>query len=183
MPIGQKQRAAGLQFLLYDRPVHPEFFDIYHDHRIAKRRYEAQIWVTGISHVIGFFGGGSVLTELIAQGRAVLPERGRLVALPLRGEKKHETGQCPGLRYLMNFQVETLSPRLYAKAHHDLARHGSQRGIFVPFPQWTSNSLVPFTYIDYEAKADQLHVFAHHAFVDELTLITTLSIFELVEKA
>ncbi len=60
-----------------------------------------------------------------------------------------------------------------------IGRHGPDHGIFVPFPQWVSNTLTPFTYIDYEAKADQLHVFAYHAFVDELTLIKTQSIFEL----
>ena len=71
-----------------------------------------------------------------------------------------------------------MSPRLYAKVHGDLAAHGAGRGILVPFPEWTGNGLTPFTYIDYEAKVGQLHVFAYHAFADELTLIKTQSIFE-----
>lgn len=180
MPTRQKQGLAGLRFLLYDRPLHPEFFDIYHDHRLVKRAYEARIWVTGTSHVITFARGGSVIAEVIAEGQAALPERGRLISLPIKGEKEHQTDHCPGIRYMANFQVETLSPRLYAKAHGDLARHGPEHGIFVPFPQWTVNGMEPFTYVNYEAKTNQLHVFAYHAFVNELTLIKTQSIFELM---
>ncbi len=179
MPTRQKQQVSGLEFLLYDRPLHPEFFDIYHDHRIVKPGYEARIWVTGISHVISFFGPQASMAEVIAGSAQSLPQRGRLLTLPIRGEKQHETGQCEGIGYMMNFQVETLSPRLYVKACKDIARQGADHGILVPFPQWARGALEPFVYIDYESKADQLHVLAFHAFVDELTLIKTQSIFEL----
>ena len=47
MSIGQKQTVAKLRFYLYERPLHPELFEIFHDHHIVKDSYEAQIWVTG----------------------------------------------------------------------------------------------------------------------------------------
>ncbi|MCK4601239.1 MAG: DUF2617 family protein, partial [Phycisphaerae bacterium] len=81
--------------------------------------------------------------------------------------------------YMMNFQVESMSPTVYSKTHHDLARLGAQRGLFVPFPMWMTRSLTPFTYIDYEAKPNQLHVFTFHAFPEDLTVVKTQSIFEL----
>lgn len=179
MSIGQQQRLASLRFYLYDRPLHPELFDIYHDHHIVKGSYEAQVWVTGCSHVIGFYRGGQSLVEVTAGADDELPQRGRLLELPFRGEKDHEFKRAEGISYMMSFQVETMSPAVYSRTHHELARLGSRRGLFVPFPMWMCRSLTPFTYIDYHAKVDQLHVFAFHAFPEELTVVKTQSIFEL----
>ena len=179
MTIGQKQRLSCLKFFLYDRPLHPELFDIYHDHHIVKAGYEAQVWVTGCSHVIGFFRGPLALVEATADADAELPDRGLLIELPFRGERAHECKRTDGINYMMNFQVETMSPAVYSKTHHDLARQGSRRGLFVPFPMWMARSLTPFSYVDYEAKPNELHVFTFHAFPEDLTIVKTQSIFEL----
>ena len=148
MSIGQKQTASTLRFFLYDRPIHPELFDIYHDHRIVKPEYEAQVWVTGCSHVIGFFREECSMLEVTADMNMELPERGRLTKMPFKGEKSHETKLAEGIRYMMNFQVESMSPAVYSKTHHDLARLGARRGLFVPFPKWMSHRLTPFTFIN-----------------------------------
>jgi len=179
MSIGQKQSVSSLRFYLYDRSLHPELFEIYHDHHIIKDGYEAQVWVTGCTHVIGFFRGDFSLVEVTADAENILPQRGRLLELPFRGERDHERKRADGIGYMMSFQVELMSPAVYSKTHHDLARLGAQRGLFVPFPMWMSRSLTPFTYIDYEAKPNGLHVFAFHAFPDELTMVKTQSLFEL----
>ena len=179
MSVSQKQTIGTLRYYLYDRPLHPELFDIYHDHSIVKPAYESQVWVTGCSHVIGFFREGLSLVEVIAEESAELPARGRLLDLPFRGERDHERKKAGGIHYMMNFQVETMGPAVYSRTHHELARMGTQRGLFVPFPMWMSRSLTPFTYIDYSARPNELHVFAFHAFPEELTVIKTQSIFEL----
>jgi len=179
MEIRQKQQVSDLRFVVFNRALHPELFEIYHDHRIVKEKYEAQVWVTGLSHVIGFYRGDAAIVEVIADASAMLPERGKLVSLRFRGERDEEFEHCEGIRYLTSFQVEQMSSRLYAKVHGDLAVTGADRGLFVPFPEWAGNALTPFTYIDYESKVGQLHVFAYHAFPDEMTLIKTQSIFEI----
>ena len=43
---------------------------------------------------------------------------------------------------------------------------------------WRAQSLTPFTYIDYDARPNELHVLTFQAFPDELTIIKTQSIFE-----
>jgi hypothetical protein len=179
MTTRQKQRVSGLQFLLYSRPLHPELFDIYHDHHLVKEHFEAHIWVTGISHIIGFYAGGSTATETIVGAAAELPKRGLVVSLPFRGERDYETKVDESISYMMSFQVERLSPRLFAKVHGDLSTEGARTGLFVPFPEWATKALMPFTFIDYQAQAQSLHVFAYHAFPEELTIVKTQSIFEL----
>ncbi len=183
MSIGQGQSVAGLRFSLYQRPLHPELFQIYHDHRVVKEQYEAQIWITGCTHVIGFYHGGHSLLEVTADASATLPSRGLLAQMPFRGEKVHDCRQDGAIRYMMNFQVETMSAMLYAKTHHDLARSGSKRGIFVPYPEWMSRTpLTPFSYVDFTPKPTELHVFAFHAFPEDLTIVKTQSIFEIAAE-
>jgi len=179
MSISQKQSVSSLRFYLFDRPLHPELFDIYHDHRIVKKAYEAQVWVTGCTHVIGVFRDRAALVEVTADASQDLPRRGVLLELAFRGERDHEIKRADGISYMMNFQVETMSPAVYSRTHHELARLGAKRGLFVPFPRWMVRSLTPFSYIDYEAKANELHVFAFHAFPEDLTIVKTQSIFEL----
>ncbi len=179
MSVGQKQRVSSLRFYLYDRPLHPELFDIYHDANIVKPAYQAQVWVTGCSHVIGLFVQKLSLVEVVAGVDGELPQRGRLLEMPFRGEKDHEVKQAGGVHYMTSFQAETMSPQVYARTHHDLARAARRHGLFVPFPMWMTRGLTPFTYIDYETKATQLHVFAFHALPEDLTVIKTQSIFEL----
>jgi hypothetical protein len=179
MSIGQKQSVSNLRFYLYDRPLHPEFFDIYHDRQITKSAYEAQIWVTGCTHVIAFMGQGQCAVEVTADAETALPQRGKLLEMPFRGERDHERKRSDGINYMMNFQVESMSADVYSKTHHDLARVGAGRGLFVPFPTWMARGLTPFTFIDYQAKPNELHVFTFHAFPEDLTIVKTQSIFEL----
>ncbi len=179
MAIGQKQTVTKLRFFLYDRPLHPELFDIHLDHHVVKNSYEAQIWVTGCAHVIGVYRDSHTLLEATADADSELPKRGRLLEMPFRGEKNHQQQRSDGINYMMNFQVETMSPKVYSRTHHDLARLGARRGLFVPFPRWMVRSLTPFSFIDYEAKPNELHVFAFHAFPEHLTIIKSQSIFEM----
>ena len=44
---------------------------------------------------------------------------------------------------------------------------------------WAYGDLVPFTYIDHEARDREFHVHAFHAFPQDRTLVKTQSIFEL----
>jgi len=180
MEIRQQQRVSELRFVVYNRALHPELFDIYHDHRIVKAEYEAQVWITGLSHVIGFYRDNAVFAEVIADASAELPVRGKQMSAPFRGERDKQFEHEGGVRYLTSFQVERMSPRLYAKVHADLVERGTDQGMYVPFPEWATRTQTPFSYLDYEAKVNQLHVFAYHAFPDDLTLIKTQSIFELL---
>ena len=179
MSISQKHHVDSLRFFLFDRALHPELFEIVHGRSIVKSGYEARVWVTGCSHVISFHRERSSMTQVVADARQELPLRGRVLDVPFRGEKDHNSRQALGIHYMMNFQVESMSPTVYSRAHHDLARAGARRGLFVPFPAWMANGLTPFSFLDYDAKPNELHVFAFHAFPDKLTVVKCQSIFEL----
>ena len=54
-----------LVFSLFQRPLHPELFQVFSERRIRTDKYEAVIWATGCTHVISVFAKGLCLTELI----------------------------------------------------------------------------------------------------------------------
>lgn len=180
MSIGQQQTVGSLWYYLFDHPLHPELFDICRREAMERRHYSARLWVTGCRHVISFTVGDQTVTEVLADADAELPDRGRLASLALRGEKDHEV-TVGNVRYMMNFQLELMSDRVYGNTHDELARTGKTRGLFADFPTWAQGPpLVPFSFLDYEAKAKHLHVFAYHAFPEDLTLVKIQSIFEIV---
>jgi hypothetical protein len=180
MSIGQIQQLESLRLFLFDRPLHPELFEIHKDLHVRKSGYEAQVWITGCAHVIGFFRGDESLVEVVASLEDVpLPQRGQALSLPFHGEKAHEQKRVDGINYMMNLQAETMNPAVYRNTHHELARRGARRDLFVPFPQWMHRDLTPFTYISCDAKPNEIHVLAFHAFPEALTILKTQSIFEL----
>lgn len=176
-PLGQKQSVKTLKLVVYNRPLHPELFDIHCRHQVDQAAFDAEVWITGCTHLVRFSVGEHTVTEVIAEADAELPERGLLASFRCRGEKQHQHRHDAGTQYLMNLQVEHMSEKLYAETHRDLTG-STKQGLFVPFPQWRVGELTPFCYVDHHVTPKTLHVFAYHAFPDELTIVKTQSIFE-----
>jgi hypothetical protein len=170
-----------LHFLLYERALHPELFHIHQTRRVKQRRYQAEIWVTGLSHVVSFQVGDSFATELTATDgeHNMLPKTGLVTEFRFRGERDDLQTFESGVRYIMSSQVERMTANLFAATHRDLVRHAGKRGIFRTFDDWTGeDGLQPFTFIDFEARDEEFHVHAFHAFPEDLTILKMQSIFE-----
>ncbi len=167
---------SELSFSLYQRALHPELFDIYGRRQLKTEKYETLIWATGCSHVISVFAGPLCLTELISAPGQLLPRRGLIERFQFHGRRTHKCTLSRGLSYMTDFQVEKMSPNLYRKSHGDLERFARNRGLFVRFPKLAVGGLEPFTYIDFEARRDELHVHAFHAFPDQVTIVKTQSL-------
>ncbi len=171
-------QATDLHFFLFDRPLHPELFRHYADFRVTQGRYQADVWILGLSHAVTVTCGQRSLTELLAHDSEVLPTRGVLSRFRLKGERDHERRSPDGWCHLVSSQVEMMHEGLYKSVHNDLLRHAAKRGWYCTYEQWAEGELVPFSYIDYEARDSEFHIHAFHAFPQERTLIKTQSIFE-----
>jgi hypothetical protein len=172
-------QAADLHLFAFDRGLHPELFRHYADYRVEQGRYYADIWIVGLSHVITVTTGQHSLTELLAHDSELIPTRGVISRFRLKGERDHERRTSDGWGYMVSTQVETMDEALYKSVHYDLLRHTERRGWFCAYDSWAEGELVPFTYIDHEARDAEFHVHAFHAFPHERTLVKTQSIIEL----
>ena len=169
---------SELVFSLYQRPLHPELFTIYNKRHLKTNKYEAVIWETGCSHVISVYAQNMSLTELIAPPTQMLPKRGLIERFNFRGQRNHKCTLTRGLSYMTDFQVEKMSPNLYRQSHTDLERFARNRGVFVKFDNENTDGLKPFSYLDFEARRDELHIHAFHAFPEQVTIIKTQSLFD-----
>lgn len=174
-----KYRVEELQFCLYQRAIHPELFHIHLVKRIQQARYQAEIWIVGLTHVVTVQCGDQILTELIAEDTELLPKAGLATSFRFRGERDHSESFGDNLSYILSTQVERLTPQLFPATHRDYVHHAQSRELFVSFDEWAYEGLAPFSFIDYDARDHEFHVHSFHAYAEEQTLLKTQSIFEI----
>jgi len=167
-----------LTFSLFQKPLHPELFQIYASRQLKTEKYEALIWITGCTHVISVFAGDVWLSEVVSAPGQMLPERGVVERFQFRGPSSHKCTLSRGLNYMTDFQVEKMSSNLYRRSHVDLEHFARNRGLFVKFPDLEIGGLEPFCYIDFEARQSELHIHTFAAHPDQVTMIKTQSLFD-----
>ena len=167
-----------LAFSLFQRPLHPELFQIYAKRKLITDKYEAEIWVTGCTHVISVSTIDVCLSEVISSPGQMLPQRGLIERFRFQGPRSHKCTLSRGVSYMTDFQVEKMSPSLYRQSHLDLERFARNRGVFVKFPELEVGGLQPFCYVDFEARRTELHVHSFAAYPDQVTMIKTQSLFD-----
>jgi len=167
-----------LTFALFQRPLHPELFQIYAERKLKTEKYEAMIWVTGCTHVVSVFAGDACLTEVVSAPGQLLPHRGLVERFQFRGPRTHKCTLSRGVSYMTDFQIEKMSANLYRQSHTDLERFARNRGVFKKFPEQEVDGLQPFCYVDFEARRGELHIHTFAAYPDQVTMIKTQSLFD-----
>ena len=169
---------SELTFSLYQRPLHPELFNIYAKRYLRTEKYETTIWITGCSHLVSIYSDNMWLTELIAAPGQVMPKKGLIERFGFKGKRNHKYILGKHFSYITDFQVEKMSPNLYRQSLTDLEKFPRNRGVFVTFPKSTVGGLEPFSYIDFEARRYELHIHTFHAYPEKTTIIKTQSLFD-----
>lgn len=167
-----------LTFNLFQRPLHPELFQIFEKRHVKTDKYDANIWVTGCTHVVTVFSGDVCLCESVSAPGQSLPQRGLVERFQFRGPRTHKCALSRGVNYMTDFQVEKMTPNLYKQSHVDLEHFARNRGVFVKFPEMEVGGLQPFCYIDFEARKTELHIHTFAAYPDQVTMIKTQSLFD-----
>jgi len=173
-----KQRSTDLNFYLYRRALHPELFHIYLDKHIKYGNFQADIWIIGLSHLVTVQSNGTMVTELTAVPSDLLTDRNLVTQFRFRGERDFQYRFSDNMRYIFSSQVEEMTEHIFRTTYRDLVRYAKQKGLYVPYSQWTTNGLEPFSFIDFETRHTELHVHAYHAFPGEWRILRTQSIFE-----
>jgi len=173
-----KQRSADLNFFLYRRALHPELFNIHLDKHLEYSNFQADIWVTGLSHLVTLQSNGTMVTELTAAPSELLTDRNLVTQFRFRGERDYSQAFSGGMRYILSTQVERMSSNVFPSTHRDLLRYAERRGMYTIFEEWGHEGLAPLTFIDFEAREREFHIHAFHVFPAERTILKTQSIFE-----
>src|SRR5262245_49292724 len=178
-----QQRSTDLNFYLYRRALHPELFHIYLDRHLESPKYQVDIWIVGLGHLVTFQAEGTMVTELTCGALDLLTDRNLVTQFRYRGERDFQYRFDDNLRYIFSSQVEEMSEHIFRTTYRELTRNARKKGLFVPYKHWTVSGLEPFTYLDYEMRQREFHVDAFHVFPGEWRIIRTQSIFELPRAA
>lgn len=167
---------ADLVFRLYDRPVHPELFDVLAVRRAAGPGYAVTARITPTGHVLTWSDGAVVLTEVTAAAGQELPAGGKL-AHRFGGGRG---GRCRvgGVRYQVGSSVEVLPAEQFAHVHEELLADGAAKGFLCHFRPGNRLGLSPLGVVIAEALPGGLSVNAFHTFPDERAVVKTQSLIE-----
>ena len=176
--VDLRPRVADLVFHLYDRPLHPELFEVLACRTVEKRDFTLTACITRTGHVISWDGAAGHLTEVTAAADAPLPDYRARIRHIMRGEKNAVLDATPNLRYQTSFQVETLPEEVFFHIHEEIQRDGLKRGLMHNFRPNHCLALSPLGLVTTEAWEGNLVVSTFHTFPDERTVLKTQSLIE-----
>jgi hypothetical protein len=177
----KQRRSGGLTLLLYQRTLHPEFFKIQDSEQISRRAYEADVWLVEGGHVITFTANKNTLTEVIVNQHDTLQDRNLLQSIQCRGEKYHEMTVGPNIKYMISTQEEQLTQTLYDATREEISAYSAKRELMSAEGQFPGEGGGYLSVLDIERRSHELLVQSFHLFDDNLTVIKTQAIFEVMK--
>lgn len=183
-------KPSDMMLYLYLRPLHPEFFKVFAQRFYKGRDLEAEIWITGLSHVLtvrrvgkGLRAQERCVTEIVGPAGLAIPDRGRITALALVGENEARTELRNGFRHQINYESETLDEELFETTYEDLRKQAHKEGLSCEYRiEGIERKLWPLavTFPDHAGGGFVLHAF--HVFPEYRTILKTQTLIEFPER-
>jgi hypothetical protein len=172
-----RPKIAELVFQLYGRALHPELFQIYTTRKVSRGQYEAVIEITSAGHVVKWRYQGITLTEVATSAHHPLPEKRRLMRIPLRGAGSDLVPCRGGVKYAVEYQLERVEPAVFWMYQHELCADGQREGMLHRFDSSGRLALGALSYIHVETRTRSMLVQAFHTFPDDCAIVKIQSRF------
>jgi hypothetical protein len=172
-----RPKVAELVFQLFGRPLHPELFQVYQSRTVRRGNYEAKIDITSAGHVVTWRYAGMTLTEVATAAHHPLPEKRRLMAYALKGQRSDHVECRAGVRYDVSFQLEPVDPEFFWTFQQELVEDGMREGMLHRFDSSGRIALGALSYVHVETRAKKLLVQAFHTFPDDYAIVKSQSTF------
>lgn len=173
-----RPRIADVVYRLYDRPLHPELFDVLAGRTVERDGYTLAVRLTRTGHLLGWTDGRVHLTELTATAEMELPESGLRLGHKLDGGRRGRFDFAGGIRYQVGSQVEVLPHEQFVHMHEELADEGARKGLVFHCKTGNRLGLSPLGVVIVQTLPSGLSANAFHTFPDELAVIKTQSLIE-----
>ncbi|NIA20485.1 MAG: DUF2617 family protein, partial [Anaerolineaceae bacterium] len=184
-------KPSDMELQLYLRPIHPEFFKIFAWRSFEGPGYEAELWITGLSHVLtvrSMSPGGRpaerCVTEVIGPADLPLPKRGRVESLDLKGEDEATFALRNGFRYHLTYHIERLAEDVFAATYEDLRKQGrSAEGVACEYRlEGRERAMWPLAFVMPTHIRGGFLLHAFHCFPDQATILKTQTLIELPKR-
>ena len=131
--LSVRPKVAELAFQLFGRALHPELFEVHKTRTLTRGDYTARLDITSAGHVVTWRYRGLTLTEVACSAQHPLPERRRLLAYRLKGERNDRVECRGGITYQTSFSLESVAPELFWTIQSELASGGEKQGLVCTF--------------------------------------------------
>ncbi len=170
---------SDLMLHLFERPLHPELFEVCRTESISQPGYNAQIRICDCGHLVTFQTGKAVVSELVTRRGQPLPERHERLHRALKGCRDESIELQGLLNYHVSFQVEKLAPEVFLTLHEELLLDCQHAPIAHSFG--SANRLAPaaLSFVQTDVWAHSLLIHAFHTFPEDCAIVKTQSLFEL----
>jgi hypothetical protein len=162
---------------VYQRPLHPELFQIRASQIVRGAGYEVEIWVMDGAHAVHFRTKRTCVCELlIADEIEALPVNDLVLSFLAAGERDVEHRFADeNLRYMQNLQTESLNPQVYRGTLEDLLEYvGSVDAVS---HSWSDDAGRCLSLVDAQIyPSDQVHIQTYHLFAESGLVIRTVSL-------
>lgn len=173
-----RPRVAELVFRLYDKPLHPELFDVLASRTVKRDGYTLSVRLTRTGHVLEWTQGRVHLGEATATTEMELPETGRRLGHPFESNWCGRLNFAGEVRYQVSSQLEVLAAEQFRYVHEELALEGSRKGMLFHCRAENRLNLSPLGIVIVQTVRSGLSITAFHTFPDEFALIKTQSLIE-----
>jgi hypothetical protein len=180
MSVSHKLANVRMQrLMLYDRPLHPELFDLQARRTDRHGDYEVEAWLTCGGHVVRFAVESDVLAEIVIDDSDHLPEVGLIAAVPCLGEKEYEHDPKGRIGYVITLQTEALTDNLYMVTLREMEDFALETGSIRH--QWKDDAgTTCLSVLSTQKYRNEFHIQSYHLDGGSTTVLRTQSIFEIV---
>lgn len=173
-----RSKATDLVFQMYGRSLHPELFEICESRSVQRGEYQATIDITGSGHVITWRYHALTLTEVATSADCPLPQKRRLLAHRLKGNRCDRLECRGGVSYQCSFQLETVEPEVFWAFQEELIRDGEKQGLLYRFGSGNRLAAGGLSHVHAETRSRSLLVQAYHTFPDDFAVVKSQSLYQ-----
>jgi len=176
-----------LDYLLFDRALHPELFAPLASRSWTHRGYSITLHLCAAGHVLTANEERRVLfTEVIGDRQDSLPVRGRLTVYPVRGQKHRTQSLIGGIALHTAHQLESLEPEQFAHVHQELWTDAARSPLAFGLRSETDGeddsvpfgAEVPLGYADPMPTGDSFGLHLYQTFPAESAVLKTQALIE-----
>lgn len=165
------------QVVLYDRALHPEFFELKGRRVDRLNGFEFEAWLMHGAHVLRFEMGGVCASELITDQERGLPDAGVVAAFPCGGERDFDHSFKTGpVNYITTVQTETLAENLYLATYEELLAFGRESEALIQ--TWNDEVGPCLSMLDTQRYSREMHAQAYHLLANQGIVLRSQTIFE-----
>jgi hypothetical protein len=169
---------ATLMLRVYDRALHPEFFDCHGLVVLECGALRVHLRLCSAGHLLCVRRKQLVLTEAITEKNQSLPPQGCVLQQKVRGCRTRSLPLPEGVRYDIGCQLETLEPELFLRMHEELRSDCAHADLAYEFPSPNRFSPGALSVVSAAVNRTSVMLHAFHTFPDHCAIIKTQTLFE-----